>query len=237
MTGSMRFKPILLALGSKMNDLLDDIGYHRCQGGIMAGNPRWCQPLDQWKTYFRSWLLNPGPDELLEMSIFFDFSFSAGNPILVDQLREFIARDLRTSEIYFHHMAAAWKPFSPDRQHIGKNSINLKKLQMPLTGMVRLYAMRHSIGDPGTVGKCIGLFKSGVLTREMLTGIIQGWKLIMKLRLQSQHRLILAGQPPDNQLDPALIGHEMEYLLGKAVQQIENLMLMAANDFHTHDAS
>jgi len=30
--------------------------------------------------------------------------------------------------------------------------------------------------------------------------------------------------------------HELEYLLEKAVQQIENLMLKAANDFHTHDA-
>lgn len=226
-----------LALGSKLNTILDEIGYHRCKGDVMAGNPRWCQPLEQWKTYFSRWTRNPGPDELLEMSIFFDFAYTAGNPLLVETLREFISRDLRTNEIYFHHMAAAWRPFTPERHQHGKNAINLKKLQMPLTGFIRLYALRHAIADRGAVEKCIGLYKGSVFTKEMLTGTIHAWKTLMKLRLEGQQRALLAGAVPENLLDTALIGAEIKNLLDQAVQEVENLMLMAANDFHTNEVS
>jgi PAS domain S-box-containing protein len=221
-------------LGSRMNTMLDQIGYQRCKGDVMAGNPRWCQPLEKWKTYFTKWTRNPGPDELLEMSIFFDFAYTAGDPSLVEALREFISRDLRTNEIYFHHMAAAWKPFAPDRHYSWKNPVNLKKLQMPLTGMVRLYALRHSIGEQGAMEKCIGLFKTGVFSKEMLHGTIQAWKTLMKLRLEAQQRRIVEKSQPDNFLDPAWVDPELEYLLDKTLQNLENLMLMAANDFHTH---
>ncbi len=223
-----------LEVGSKVNTMLDEIGYRRCKGEVMAGNPRWCQPLQQWKSYFSIWTRNPGPDELLDMSIFFDFSYTAGNPVLVDNLRDFISRELHTNDIYFHHMAAAWRPFTPERQHPAKNTVNLKKLQMPLTGMIRLYALRHAIVDRGAVEKCISLYKNGILTREMLDGTIQAWKTLMTLRLEVQHRLMLEGRPPDNFLAPGFVDARQAFFIDKAVQQIENLMLMAANDFHTH---
>ncbi|MFA5815257.1 MAG: DUF294 nucleotidyltransferase-like domain-containing protein [Bacteroidales bacterium] len=223
-----------LALGSRMNDLLADIGYARCRGEVMAGNPRWCQPLAQWKQYFLNWTRNPGPEELLEISIFFDFAIASGSHDLVNSLRDFIQSDLRTNDIYFHHMAAAWKPFAPGRQFHSSSVVNLKKLQMPLTGMVRLYGMRHAVTEPTSLEKFISLYKNGVFSKEILSGTIQAWKLLMKLRLASQHRALLLGNEPDNLLDPAFISEELKYLLDKAVQQIDNLMLMAANDFHTH---
>jgi len=223
-----------LALGARMNDRLAEIGYTRCKGEVMAGNPRWCQPLLKWKDYFLKWTRNPGPEELLEMSIFFDFTCVAGNRELADSLRAFIVSDLRTNDIYFHHMAVAWKPFAPGKHVDDPSGINLKKLLMPLTGMVRLYAMRHDETDPSTIGKCIGLYQRGIFSREILTGTIQAWKTLMRIRLTSQYRESREGKEPDNRLDTTLIGPEMNYLLEKAVREIDNLMLMAANDFHTH---
>jgi PAS domain-containing protein len=222
-----------VTLGSTLNETLEEIGYRKCQGGIMTGNPRWCQSLEKWKSDFSGWTRNPGPDELLEMSIFFDLAFVAGNPAIVDSLREFIRNDLRTNDIYFHHMAAAWKPFSPDRHISGQAPVNLKKLLMPLTGLVRLYAMRHAIQEPTLIEKCIGLYKAGVFSQEELTGTIGAWKTLMKLRLVSQYRMVAAGNQPDNQLDPALLDLMLKHLLEKAIQQIENLMLKASSDFYT----
>jgi PAS domain-containing protein len=222
-----------LALGGRINEYLAAIGYTLCRGGVMAGNPRWCQPLSRWKDYFMKWTRSPGPEELLEMSIFFDLRFSTGSQVLVDSLREYILNDLKTNDIYFHHMAVAWKPFQPGRQFQSGNSVNLKKIQMPLTGLVRLYAMRHGISETTTIEKCMGLYRKGVIQADMLTGIIKAWKLIMRLRLTSQHGSLLSGSEPDNLLDPILISEEVKHLLDKAINQIDNLMLMAANDFHT----
>ena len=33
-------------------DQLDMAGYRFCDGNNMAKNPKWCQPLSQWKNYF-----------------------------------------------------------------------------------------------------------------------------------------------------------------------------------------
>ncbi|MBU1343970.1 MAG: hypothetical protein KKE44_16085, partial [Proteobacteria bacterium] len=41
-----------LKLGEKVCMWLDQAGYDYCNGGIMAKNPKWCQPLSVWKNYF-----------------------------------------------------------------------------------------------------------------------------------------------------------------------------------------
>lgn len=41
-----------LKFGEKVCGWLDETGYDFCKGGIMAKNPRWCQPLKIWKSYF-----------------------------------------------------------------------------------------------------------------------------------------------------------------------------------------
>ena len=50
--------------------MLDSIGFRLCKGNNMAGNPKWCQPLDRWKSYFSDWIKTPGPAEILDVSIF-----------------------------------------------------------------------------------------------------------------------------------------------------------------------
>ena len=225
-----------VALGVRLNSLLDEIGYQRCKGDVMAGNPRWCLPLRQWKSCFSNWTRNPGPDELLEMSIFFDFAYTAGNAQLVENLRDYVKNELKTNDIYFHHMASAWKPFTPEKHLPAKIPVNLKKLQMPLTGVIRLYALRHSLDETGTMEQCISLYKSGVLSKEILQATIQAWKTLVRLRLAGQHQALLSGEIPGNQLDPALISPEMRFLLENAIQGIEILMLKAGVDFHTNEA-
>jgi signal-transduction protein with cAMP-binding, CBS, and nucleotidyltransferase domain len=131
-------------------------------------------------------------------------------------------------------MAVAWKPFAPDVHLSGKNPINLKKLQMPLTGLVRLYALRHAVIESTGVEKSISLYKSNIFSKEMMAETIEAWKTLMRLRLKGQQQALLAGAEPGNELDPSLIGPEARYLLEKSIRGIENLMLKAANDFHTN---
>ncbi|MBE0666151.1 MAG: CBS domain-containing protein, partial [Bacteroidales bacterium] len=45
-----------MALGKRVNEMLAETGYRLCKGGNMAGNPKWCQPVDRWKKYFSDWI-------------------------------------------------------------------------------------------------------------------------------------------------------------------------------------
>ncbi len=60
------------ALARRVTDDLVTCGYPRCPGDVMATNPRWRQPLTQWRRQFSSWLFEPVPDAVLGASIFFD---------------------------------------------------------------------------------------------------------------------------------------------------------------------
>ncbi|PKL13380.1 MAG: hypothetical protein CVV50_03515, partial [Spirochaetae bacterium HGW-Spirochaetae-6] len=68
-----RVETYFLKLGEYVCDALNDCGYHYCKGEVMAKNPKWNQPLNQWKKYFRKWIMLPEPQALLQVNIFFDF--------------------------------------------------------------------------------------------------------------------------------------------------------------------
>ena len=36
----------------------------------MAKNPKWCQPLSEWKNYFTNWVTTANPQDLLDIKIF-----------------------------------------------------------------------------------------------------------------------------------------------------------------------
>ena len=78
----------LLAFAQAVNQALDACGYPLCKGGIMAGNPKWCLGLSQWKALFDGWIERGDPQSLLNANIFFDFRALAGDSSLAQALRD-----------------------------------------------------------------------------------------------------------------------------------------------------
>jgi CBS domain-containing protein len=221
-----------LQLGSRVNEMLAEAGFTSCKGGNMAGNPKWCQPLDTWKKYFSDWIRMPGPEELLEISIFFDFRFCYGNPELSEELKEFILKGLRTSDIFFHHMASAWKQFSVFVNVVPSGKSDIKKMLMPLVGISRLYALRHSVQTCSTIERLIGLHAGDNLDQKMMHDLIKAWKDLTSIRLAHQINCMNRGQEPDNYVDFHALSSDSSYFAGRALVSINNLLLKAGNDFY-----
>ncbi len=222
-----------VSLGKRINDMLAAAGYRYCPGKKMAGNPLWCQPLSRWKKYFSDWITMPGPEEILEISIFFDFRYCYGDPVLVDELREYISKGLHTSDIYFHHMAAAWKRFAPLTNIRTDKATDIKKLIMPLTGIVRLYSLRSGINASTTIERIIGLYSLESLDSILLRDLIRAWKDLTFLRLTHQVSCIEKGVEPDNIVDLHLFDSEITGSVERAALTISELLLKAGNDFYT----
>lgn len=70
------------------NLALDQCGYPLCKGGIMAGKPNWCRTLPEWLEQWNTWVNNPGPQALVDASIFFDLRPLVGRADLAGQLRQ-----------------------------------------------------------------------------------------------------------------------------------------------------
>jgi len=228
-------KPVMLEIGGRLNQSLEQVGYLACKGGIMAGNPLWCLGLSEWKEKFARWTRSPGPNEILEMSIFFDFRHAAGDSSLTDQLHEFVSEELITNDIYFHHMAEAWQPFRPETRLAGMEQVSLKRLLMPLTGIVRLYSMKHGIRQYSTLSRAWDLFEGGVLTRQETDDIHTSWQFLMNQRLQSQYLKIIQGEQPDNEIRVAGMDPVAHYLLESSIRLIQDLLQKSASDFHVNE--
>jgi len=222
-----------LSLGRKVNTMLAEAGFLLCKGNNMAGNQKWCQPVRVWKKYFSDWINNPGPDELLTISIFFDFRFCYGDSALADELSQYIRKDLRTNDIFFHHMASAWNQFTPSLHNTPGGKTDIKKIQMPLTGIIRLYSLKNAIKGYSTIERIIELYSVNVFKDQMLREIIKSWKDLTYIRLLQQALDIDSGIEPDNTVDFNLGNNDLHYTAEQAVKTINNLLLKAGNEFYS----
>lgn len=79
-----------LKLGNSVNKILVESGFSECPADIMAKNPKWCQPLQKWKEYFKTWMEIPDEKNVMQTTIFFDFRVVYGNTGLAEELRSYI---------------------------------------------------------------------------------------------------------------------------------------------------
>jgi len=221
-----------LDLAQRVNNMLSAVGYELCKGANMASNPKWCQPLNVWKKYFSDWIRMPGPEELLDISIFFDFRHCYGEAGLTEELREFVNGDLKKNDIFFHHMAAGWKQFR-QATHFNPDGItDIKKIMMPLTAIIRLYALRQSSGAISTIDRILGLYPEGHLQHNILRDTIRAWKDLTSARLIHQSECITKGEEPDNLIDFRTDDGKLRYFAEQSISTIGKLMLQADTDFY-----
>ena len=68
-------------------DGLNAAGYVYCPGDMMATNPRWRQPVEVWRGYFRGWIDRPSPEAQMLASVMFDLRAIAGEAALLGGLQ------------------------------------------------------------------------------------------------------------------------------------------------------
>jgi signal-transduction protein with cAMP-binding, CBS, and nucleotidyltransferase domain/PAS domain-containing protein len=219
-------------LGKKINDMLAAAGYNSCKGNNMAGNQKWSQPLDVWKGFFSEWIRIPEPVSLMEMSIFFDFRHCYGDKKLTDELRDYVNNTLVTNDIYFHHLVSALKNFQPAAVREGSGITDIKRVIMPLTGLIRLYTLKHGINDYSTTSRILALHSGEHFDTGILRETLKSLRYLSTIRFYHQAECINNGSEPDNQIDFSLSGENKLYSVNLAIKAINNLMIKASIDFH-----
>ena len=145
-----------LKLSSKITKGLNKIGYEYCPADMMASNPKWCLSLREWKNKLSYWIGNPGPNEVLMSSIFFDYSLAFGERDLLNQMSDHIFRTVEKYPIFLVHLAnGALQSPSPsgffrsfiveqDGQH--KDFFDLKNRALrPLIDAARVLILSHNV--------------------------------------------------------------------------------------------
>jgi CBS domain-containing protein len=231
-----------LRLGNFVCDGLNQAGYPFCRGGVMASNPRWCRSLPDWVSGFDEWVKKSEPQEIIDLSIFFDFRTVYGDSELTYELRRYIHATLLDSSAFFHHLAENALLFKPPFRLLGNvylsggatehaGEINLKDAMMPLVSFARLYALRHQINQTHTLKRLEALTERNVILSSSLDEITTTYDFLMQLRLLNQLAALQAGQSPHNIIHPAKLGYIQQELLKQAFAQIAAVQKKISYDF------
>lgn len=219
-------------LGEKAAADLNSIGFKYCKGEIMASNPKWCQPFEQWKKYFTEWVTTAEPKDLLDIKIFFDFRQVYGGDALTDKLQEHITRITSGYNPFFVYFAENIIGYQvPDEAVKLKSPFDIKKVMLPLVDAMRLYGLKKKVNDTNTLVRLRMVFKQDALSDTLYNNAQQAYTFLMQKRLQHQTEQISRGMEADNLIRPAELTDIETAMLKKAVSIIQDLQAKLNVDF------
>lgn len=184
-----------LALADDVCGKLKQAGYPYCPGGIMAANPKWCLSVSEWKKKFNQWILKATPETILEVNVFFDIRNAFGSDELVDELRTHIRACVEANPEFYIFYAKnclgykaplGWLGRVRTERKGGEKTINLKECLKPLETFGRIYALKHSIGSPGSLDRFDELRKQDVLIDETYRELVYVFNYLWQLRFFNQ---------------------------------------------------
>ncbi len=189
-----------LRLAEKINKWLNDIGYEYCMGKIMASNPKWTQPVSQWKAYFKDWVENSDPESILDSSIFFDLRYIYGEQRLVNELKDEISRITEAKAVFYVHLAHSVHRTKAVTYSEKQELLDLKKAMLPVVGFARVYALKNDICETNTIFRLKAMVSSGKINSSFVEEITHAYEYLLFLRFRLQIKNILSNKNPDNLL-------------------------------------
>lgn len=156
-------RQVFLQLTRRVVELLVDCGFARCQGGVMASNPKWCRTDAEWRAEFASIAELGSPEGLFRGIVLYDLRFVAGDADIAAPLREAVLDSVRHNELLQHRLAELvvetppplnfWGRFVVERKGDRAGEFDLKSRGLaPLRDAARLLALKHGLTQRYSTG-------------------------------------------------------------------------------------
>ncbi len=219
-------------LGEYTCRALNEAGYAFCPGDVMAMNPKWCQPLSVWKQYFTDWITTSNPQDLLDISIFFDFRCIYGERSLGDHLRDHVYSVASGYHSFFAYLAQnALRIKPPSWQFKAAETTDIKLAMLPIVDLARIYALFNRIRATNTSERLERLHEKGVFSTTGYRDIAQSYELLLSLRFRHQARALLANASVNNIIGTASMSDIDRASLRRAFTHIETFQSKLSVDF------
>ncbi len=235
-------KAYFLSFGTFVCDALNTVGYNYCTGNFMAKNPDWNQDEGVWKNYFHKWISEPVPKHLLDISIFFDFKFVAGDESLLNSLTDYVRAFVPENDLFLFHNARNFNSLKPSisfRGHLlaetsGQHTdcINLKNSVGIFVMFARIYALKHNIKSTNTYERILELFHLQIIDKQLFEEFAFAFETLLKFRFAHQFNQIQRSINPDNYLNIKFLTNSETDILKRALSVESQLMRRISLDFN-----
>jgi len=229
-------------LSTRLVEALAEVGYPRCEGGVMAANPQWRGRLIDWRERLHDWISNPEPQQVRTSSIFFDFAAVYGEAGLARELREQVLAQVCGQPGFLYQMMALdlryrvpvglLGRFLVERggEHPGELSLKLGGI-LYIVDCVRMFALEKGIGEVNTCRRLKALVTVDIFAAETAEHIRAAFEALTFLRLRQELHQLEKGQPVSHHLDPHSLSKAEQELLREAFQAVGKLQDSAKRFF------
>ena len=172
-----------LPFAQHVNALLDQCGFSLCKGGVMAGNPKWCLSLAEWRGCFAEWMRAARADDLLNSTIFFDFRPLAGDWALPSDNPLFL-RFMASNALLSGPPLGRIRDFVVDRE---TGQLDLKRDGCrPFVDAARIYALALGLPETSTAGRIRAAGAALRWDSRKCDALVEALEFIQQLRLRRQ---------------------------------------------------
>jgi CBS domain-containing protein len=184
--------PDLMSHMQTLTDTLIQLGYPPCPGNIMVSNPEWVATVSQWKSNIAKWASERDGDSLMKLAIMLDAHAVAGNPSLLESVREELFERCSRDELLLSYFARTALRFSTPLTLFGslkkpQHGIDIKKGGIfPIVHGVRTMALERRIKATSTLDRLDALAADGRLDRRFADDLGEALALFSELRLKQQ---------------------------------------------------
>lgn len=142
-------------LTKKTTEILERIGYKRCEFGHYSNNQKWCKSLTEWIKQYENWINTPGEFTNEHCSIFFDYEFVYGDQNLETTISQTIF-STKSKVLFLDYLGndalkkpaplSFFKKFHEEESgpHIGKFNVKEKAINQ-LVDIARLLSIHHGL--------------------------------------------------------------------------------------------
>jgi len=229
-----------LRLGSSVIDGMMACGFAKCQGGVMALNPRWCRTHTEWKEEIRVLKTNAESEQLLRAIIAFDMRRVSGDMELFEDLRRFLFTEISGSPAILRRIAESivatppplnfLKQFVVEKKgsHEGEFDIKSRALS-PLRGAAQILAFKYKLMRRySTGGRWQDIQNYVESLREVATYAEESYEYLLRLRTLNGLKRGDSGRF----LEPGSISKLEQAQLTQSFDVVRMVQTALRNEFH-----
>jgi CBS domain-containing protein len=238
-------RAVLLPLARRINEALAAVGFPLCPGNIMAGNPKCCLSLEEWKERFTRWIDQGTPEHLLNASIYFDFRVLWGEEAPAEELRAYVLALIERTPRFLRQLAenalrnqpplGLMRDFVVESKGEHANTIDLKlRGAMPFVDGARLVALAHGIAETNTSVRLCSAAKAAAVDDAEAQAWCDAYDFIQLLRMRHHQQQETAGRPLDNYINPDSLNELDRRILKEAFRQARKLQTQLALEYNLY---
>lgn len=215
-------------------DGLVAVGFPRCPGDSMASNPRWCQPLSVWQAYFRRWMREGTPEQVLSACIYFDLRALGGAAELATALTDLVRAEAPEQRRFLGLLASdvveqrvpltLFGHVGVHRSGPHRGAVDVKGAgSRQLVGAGRLHALHLGVAATNTLDRFRAAAGGGLYTEAASRDIADAFQHLTRLRLVHQLDQFSRGEPPDNYVVPSALSRADAVLFRDALKTVAHV--------------